>query len=111
MVEHIGNFNLNSLLEGNIILGFPIHFNLDIALNVCIIIAKYFIYTSKLNQTDLLFMNYLEILKGKLIIEETVHAIKGQLDRFHVVWGSLQETIMSFCLYLLTYSTTVLYVL
>ena len=88
------NFSkLFPLVEENIILGFPTVSNEDIVLNFCLILAKHYIYTSKRNQTDLFFGNYIIILKNKLDIEKHINKCRSTLDKFYYIWGYLLESL------------------
>ena len=84
---------LNPLIEENIILGFIGHSNEYTVLNYWIILGKYFIYTCKRNQKSLFFMNFIKLLKHKLIIEEEIHVQNSTTEKFNSLWGSLFETI------------------
>ncbi len=88
------NFSkLYPLVEENIVLGFPISNDEDIILNFCLILGKYYIYITKKCQQDIFFLNFLIMLKEKLVIEEGVNLMKGTIDTFYMVWGYLFESV------------------
>ena len=78
-------------MEENIVLGFPIINDEDIVLNFCLILAKYFIYICKRNQTSLSFISYLRKLKNKVLIEENIHKSHGTFSKFCVTWGLIGD--------------------
>jgi len=79
------------LSEENIILGFPGSSHEDIVINYCLILAKFYIYTCKRNQTSIFFLSFLRILKNKLTIEEEIHVQNSCLDKFNLIWSPLLE--------------------
>ena len=66
---------LDPLAEVNIMLGFDCQKDKDLVLNVCLILAKYYMYTCKGNQMQIDFIGYLNKLKQKLTTEEAINFI------------------------------------
>lgn len=83
--------NLYPLVEENILLGFPCISNEDVVLNFCIILSKYYMFMSKLNQNQIIFLNFLKILKNKLVVEEAIQTKKLSLNKFYDIWRYLFE--------------------
>jgi len=84
---------LYPLVEENIVLGFPGTTNEDIVLNFCLILAKHYIYSIKRHQSQLFFLNYLNLLKNKLTIEYEIQQKNASLSNFYRVWGYLMESL------------------
>ena len=84
---------LNPLVEENILLGFPGTTNEDIVLNFCLILAKYYIYNSKRNQKQIVFLGFLKMLKHKLVVEEAIQVKNLTPTNFYNIWGYLFEQI------------------
>jgi hypothetical protein len=64
-----------------------------IALNACIIFAKWFIYKSKLNESPPFFYKYLCNLKYNLIIEKTIALKNNKLALYNQEWQKIENYI------------------
>ena len=72
------------LNETHIILGF---YNLDnYALNYCILLGKYFIHITKCQNGNVIFKNFISLLKGKIEMEKNIMTRNKKLPLFNNRW-------------------------
>ena len=63
------------------------------ALNACLLLAKWYIYKSRLNDSDIFFYNYLCDLKFYLVIEKTIQIRNNKLSRYNDMWQIVEDEI------------------
>ena len=78
---------LNPLLEIDILLGRPGTSNTDLVLNFCTLYGKYYIYITKRNKKNIFFLEFLSILKDKLLLEEYIYLKERKEHQFYEKWG------------------------
>jgi hypothetical protein len=76
-----------------IITGFIDKYRKNNALNACTLLAKWYIYRSKLNQSPPFFYKYLCNLKYNLIIEKTIVLKKKKLALYNQEWKEIEDYI------------------
>jgi hypothetical protein len=76
-----------------VILGFTDNYKIRIALNACLLFAKWHIYKSKLNQSPPFFYKYLCNLKHNLVIEKTIALKNNKLLMYNQVWHEIENYI------------------
>jgi cob(I)alamin adenosyltransferase len=62
-------------------------------LNACILIAKWHIYKSKLNNELVFFYKYLCELKYALVMEKNIALRNNNMQRYNVTWQKIEELI------------------
>jgi len=62
-------------------------------LNYCIIIAKKYINSCKLQNCDCVFRKFAKTLKQRLIVEEYIATVNHSLEEFIFKWGSVIDTL------------------
>jgi hypothetical protein len=60
-------------------------------INACILLAKWHIYKTKLNQTDVGFYKFLCELKYYLVIEKTIALRNNKLTSYTEIWQELED--------------------
>ena len=81
--ENIIDIAETNKLQQNILLGFPDHSDKTLVLNFCILLAKYYIYTIKINKCNNFFLpDYLILLKSKLKQEEYILKKNNKSHKF-----------------------------
>jgi hypothetical protein len=60
-------------------------------INACILLAKWHIYKSKLNESEAFFYKYLCELKYYLHIEKTIAAKNNKLDVYNLKWSIVED--------------------
>ena len=81
--KHLIDISENSNLQLNLLFGFPDQSSSTMALNYCILLAKYFIYIRKIQQSNqFFFIEYLSYLKSKLNQEKYILKITNKLYKF-----------------------------
>jgi hypothetical protein len=81
------------LNKTTIIIGFIDKYKKKIALNACILFAKWYIYKSKLNKMPPFFYKYLCNLKYNLIIEKTIALKNNKLALYNQEWQEIENYI------------------
>jgi hypothetical protein len=79
-------FTVNDILIG--ILTKNTKYNI---INACILLAKWHIYKSKLNESDAFFYKYLCELKYYLNIEKTIAIKNNKLEQFNLHWQVVED--------------------
>ena len=82
------NINLN---KTDIIVGFLASYNKKAILNNCILLAKWNIYKSKLNQSDISFYKFLCDIKYNIQIEKAIAIKNNQLTNFDKLWEMVES--------------------
>ena len=83
------------LKEQDVILGVENENNskcIDV-LNFCILLGKYYIYRTKLNQRKIFHIEYIHTVKNKLEVIKTMHSVKGNIIDFEKHWSTLYHNI------------------
>jgi hypothetical protein len=80
------NINKQTILIG--ILGKSLKYNQT---NACILLAKWHIYKTKLNQTEVCFYKFLCELKYFLVIEKTIALRNNKLTNYNDTWKELED--------------------
>ena len=60
-------------------------------INACLQLARWYIYTEKLNLKDTFFYRFLCLLKHKIYIEKTICQKNNQLTHFIRIWQEIEE--------------------
>ena len=76
---NVKNDDSIELHEKNIIYGFTINSPLRLGLNLCVLIAKYYIYTASKDEQHYYFETFLALLKDKISIEKSSSKSQIQL--------------------------------
>jgi hypothetical protein len=61
------------------------------SLNACLQLARWYIYTEKLNLKVTFFYRYLCLLRYKISIEKTICTKNNQLKQFKRIWQEIEE--------------------
>jgi hypothetical protein len=77
----------------DVIVGITDDIDKNRTLNICILMAKWFIYKSKLNETQVFFYTFLCDLKYNLIIEKTIALRNNQLHKYIEMWDLIEDNI------------------
>jgi hypothetical protein len=62
-------------------------------LNACLLLAKWHVYKSKINESEVFFYNFLRDLKYNLEIEKTIAIRKGNMQNYNTKWQMVEEYI------------------
>jgi hypothetical protein len=65
----------------------------QITLNACILLGKWHIYKTKLNQTSVFFYKFLCDLKYYISVEKTIALRNNKLSAYDTLWNKLEETL------------------
>ena len=62
-------------------------------LNACILLAKWYIYKTKLGQKDIFFYRFICDVKYYLVIEKTIALNQEKLKQYNTMWQTIEEQI------------------
>jgi hypothetical protein len=62
-------------------------------LNACILLAKWYIYKTKLGQKDIFFYRFICDVKYYLVIEKTIALNQEKLKQYNIMWQTIEEQI------------------
>jgi hypothetical protein len=79
------------LNNSNILLGKTDKMSTNEVLNSCLILAKWNIYRTKLNESPVFFYNYLCDLKYHLTIEKTIALRNNKLNEYEKMWQLIEN--------------------
>jgi hypothetical protein len=68
------------------------HRNID-TLNACLLLAKWHVYKSKLNDSEICFYNFLRDIKYNLNIEQTIAIRNNKLHHYTTKWQFVEDFI------------------
>jgi hypothetical protein len=60
-------------------------------INACLLLAKWSIYRTKLNDSPIFFYNYLCDLKYHLMIEKTIALRNNKLEIYDKLWSTIED--------------------
>jgi hypothetical protein len=81
------------LNNGNIILGITENVDKNEVINACLLLAKWNIYRTKLNESPVFFYNFLRDLKYHLTIEKTIALRNNKLNIYNSMWSIIENEI------------------
>jgi hypothetical protein len=84
------NEDINFTVE-DILVGILVNNEKYDTLNACILIAKWHIYKSKLNQTDAFFYKYLCELKYYVNTEKAIDLKNNKLHEYTLKWQKVED--------------------
>ena len=81
------------LSEKEILLGYFEHTSYYLTLNACILLAKWHIFKTKLNEDNIFFYKFLCDLKYYLLIEKSIAVRQGKLKQHDKNWRQIEDYI------------------
>jgi hypothetical protein len=80
-----------SLNAGKILLGIIEDPLKNVLLNACLLLAKWHIYKSKLNDSDIFFYSFLCNLRFHITNEKTIALRNGKLNNHNEIWQKIED--------------------
>ena len=62
-------------------------------LNYCVLLAKYYIYQTKKNESKVFFLKFIHILKNKIDVLKTIYVSKNRIEKFILKWSELYDNL------------------
>jgi hypothetical protein len=62
-------------------------------LNACLQMARWYIYSEKLNSQEPFLYKFLCIMKHNILIEKTIFLRNDLINKYNRVWGEIEEYI------------------